>query len=341
MAALELEVATAGQTLSTTVVNATGESDTVIEMRAFVRVAAENQAVVEADVEIPPVGSGEVLVALRSFGVGIHDRYFIPPDGPFPYTIGVEGAGVVEELGPDVDSVQVGDRVMVSSSMSPKGGTWAQYVVVGAHSLTPIPETMDFPTAAGVPVAGGSAVDSVAALALGQGDTLFVAGASGAIGTLVVQIAATRGVRVIGSASAVNHEYLLALGAEAAVDYHDVDWPAQVRDWAAGGVDAALAIQPGTGADAQKVVRDGGRVVTVSGDAGSVVAQRGISVEQFQHRGEAARADMAQLINDIASGQVRLVLEHVYPFDEAMAALEKTETRHARGKLAVAVPVPA
>lgn len=311
------------------------------EMSAFVRVAADNQIVAAADVEIPELGSGEVLVAVSAFGVGIHDRYFIPPEGPFPYTIGIEGAGVVDRLGPDVDDVQVGDRVMVSIPMSPKGGTWAEYVAVGQHGITPIPDGMDFQTAAGLPVAGRSAVDSLHSLELSSGETLFVAGASGAIGTLVVQMATRLGVRVIGSASAVNHDYLLSLGAEATVDYHDDNWPAQVREWAAGGVDAALAIQPGTDASAHDVVRDAGRVITVSGYGAPIVSQRDIRVEQFEHRGDGARDDMDQLMHDITSGHVRLILERIYPFDEAISALEKTETRHARGKLVVTTPTPA
>ncbi len=310
-------------------------------MRAFVRVGADDQIVEAADVQIPDVGPGEVLVAVRAFGVGIHDRYFIPPEGPFPYTIGIEGAGVVERLGPDANGVQIGDRVMVSIPMSPKGGSWAEYVAVGQHGITPIPDGMDFQTAAGLPVAGRSAVDSVHSLGLSRGETLFVAGASGAIGTLVVQMATGLGVRVIGSASAVNHDYLLSLGAEATVDYHDDNWPARVREWATGGVDAALAIQPGTEVGAEAVVRDGGRVVTVSGYGAPEVSQRGIRIEQFEHRGDDASADMDQLIDDVTAGRVRLVLERIYPFDEAISALEKTETRHARGKLVVIAPTPA
>lgn len=307
------------------------------DMRAFVRVDAADQLVVQASAHVPDVGAGEVRVELQAFGVGIHDRYFIPPAGPFPYTIGIEGAGVIEAIGPGVVGFKIGDRVMASTPMSPKGGTWAEYVVVDQSGLTPMPADLDFATAAGFLVAGGSAVESIHALGLGEGDSLFVAGASGAIGTLVVQMAAQRGVRVIGSASAVNHEYLRSLGADAAVDYHDADWPAQVRASVGGGVDAALAIQPGTGTDCQRVVRDGGRVITVSGDAASVVAERGITVVQFEHRGEAARHEIDELLTDIASGRVRLTLARVYPFDEAISALEQTETRHARGKLVVSV----
>src|SRR5699024_4097322 len=153
-----------------------------------------------------------------------------------------------------------------------------------------------------------------------------------AIGTLVVQMASSRGIRVMGSASEHNHAYLKELGAEEAVDYHDPDWPALVQRWADGGADAALAIQPGTGAPGQQVARAQGHVVTVSGD--SAVVRANVRVDQIVP-GRDISAAMAALVDDIAAGRIRLVLEQLYSFDEALAALEKTETRHARGKVVV------
>lgn len=288
-----------------------------------------------AEVAKPEPDSREVLVAMEAIGVGIHDRYFIPPNGPFPYTIGVEGAGVVAGLGSDAQGFEVGDRVMVSTSMHPKGGTWAEFAVVGAHRLTAIPDAMDFTTAAGIPVAGNAAIESLHTLDLNADETLYVAGASGAIGTFVVQMATQREIRVVGSASAPNHDHLLALGADLAVDYRDPQWADAVRRWAPGGVDAALAIQPGTAQPSLGVVRDAGHVVTVSGDA--ALTERDIRIEQFVHREDISK-EMAELVNNIATGRIRLVLEHIYPFAEALSALEKTETRHARGKLVVTVP---
>lgn len=85
----------------------------------------------------------------------------------------------------------------------------------------------------------------------------------------------------------------------------------------------------------QFVVREGGHVVTVSGDP--FEPQRDIRVEQFAHRPD-SRGDLAALVAEIAAGRIRVVLERVYPFPEAVAALEKTETRHARGKLVVTGP---
>lgn len=73
--------------------------------------------------------------------------------------------------------------------------------------------------------------------------------------------------------------------------------------------------------------------MTVSGDA--FEPERDVRVEQFVHRAD-ARRDMADLLAAITDGRIRVVLERIYPFTEAVAALEKTETRHARGKLVVA-----
>lgn len=304
----------------------------VIWMKAFVRVDATSQVVELTEVLAPEPDGSEVLVAVESFGVGIHDRYFIPPAGPFPYVIGTEAAGVVVGLGPDAQGFKLGDRVMMSTSLQLKGGTWAEFAVVDQARLKMMPDALDFTTAAGIPVAGGTAVESIHALALEAGETLYVAGASGAIGTLVVQLAVQRGARVVGSASGANHDYLLSLGAELAVDYRNPEWGDEVKQWAPNGVDAALAIQPGTAGSSQGVVRDGGRVITVSGDPCD--AERGIRMEQFVHQAAPAQ-DMADLVNNISDGRVRLVLEHVYAFDQALSALEKTETRHARGKLVV------
>lgn len=304
-------------------------------MQAYVRTDATDQNV-ELAVEVPAPTSGaeEVLVAVHAFGVGVHDRYFIPQGVSFPYVIGLEAAGVVAEVGAEVTGIEVGDRVMVASVGNPKGGTWAPFTAVNSHHVTVVPDALDLVTAAAIPIAGDAAVESLHTLGMESRQTLFVAGASGAIGTLVVQMAAQRGVRVAGSASLANHDYLRSSGAEIAVDYGDPTWADKVREWT-GGVDAAVAIQPGTPAPSLQVVRDGGHLVTVSGDP--CPSERGIHVEQFPHRAD-SRSEMAELVADISTGRTRMVIEHVYPFEQAMTASEKTETRHARGKLVVTVP---
>lgn len=305
-------------------------------MQAYARTAADSSEVKVVDVPIPVPGHGEVRVQVHAFGVGIHDRSFIPQGVAFPYPIGTEGAGTVAELGPQVTGVAAGDRVLFTTSLQPQGGAWAEYAAVRSDTLVPLPDGLTFAQGAALPVAGKAALESLNALGLRRGQTLFVAGASGAIGSLVIQLAAAQGVRVAGSASAGNHAYMRGLGLEHAVDYHDAAWPEEVQAWADGGVDAALAIQPGTGVASQTVVRDGGRVVTVSGDSAQITPVRGITVQQIGHS-PGTHQQFAELVDSVASGDVQLVIENEYPFAEALAALQKTETRHARGKSVVVV----
>ena len=288
------------------------------------------------DVPVPDIADDEVLVSLEAFGVGIHDRYFIPKQARFPYVIGTEGVGCIVRMGAQVTDHAVGDRVAFTSVLPPKGGTWAEYTAVKSSALLHVPDNLPIVKAATAPIAGKTASQCVADLDLSPGSTLFIAGASGAIGTFAIQLAATKRVRVCGSASPRNHEYMRSLGAELAVDYNAADWQQDVRDWAGNGVDAALAIQPGTGIDAIKVVRDGGKVLTVSGDSDQVPPERGIAVTQMSYLGSTQR-DTEDLLVAIADGTIRTVIESEYPFEKALEALEKTETRHARGKLVVKV----
>lgn len=206
-----------------------------------------------------------------------------------------------------------------TSSLQLKGGCWAQYVAVSSKMLIPMSDGIDFTQGAAIPVAGKSAIESMRALDLKEGDTLFVAGASGATGTLIIQLAKNQGIRVIGSASSKNHEHMLSLGAEKAVDYSNPDWKGHVKQWIPGGVDAALAIQVGTGEDSMDAVKDGGKVITVSGD--KVDSERNIVVQQFQHQLDIQQA-IGNLVEDIAAGKIHLVIEHVFSFDQALDALK-------------------
>ncbi len=305
------------------------------EMKAFVVSGPQQSSITLATVPVPVPGPDELLVQIRAVGVGIHDSYFLPSDISYPYPIGIEAAGIVEEVGSAVSGYRPRDRIAFVSALQVKGGTWAEYAVVRADSLiVPIPAGMDFEHAAAVPVAGNTAIFALHALPrLDAGASIFIAGASGAIGTLAVQMARARRWEVAASASPQNHQYLLSLGAAVTVDYHNPGWPDEIRAWRPGGVDAALAIQPQTTADSLSVVRDGGTVVTISGD--NVAPARGVNVVGLPRFD--VRDELLELLNQIVAGRLRLVIEHVYPFDDAPAALAKVQTRRARGKIVLSM----
>ena len=300
-------------------------------MKAFVIPQPGTQAVEPAEVPVPTMGDEELLVRVCAVGVGIHDSYFLPENAQYPYPIGIEAAGVIEQRGRAVAGYQQGDRVAFVSSMQPKGGTWAQFVAVNADSLIiPIPDGMDFAEAAAVPVAGNTVLRAFRVLEpMPAGGTLFIAGGSGAIGTLAIQIARRRGWRVVASASEPNHAYLLSLGAEKAVDYRDPNWAEQVLQAMPGGVDAVVAVQPGTSSQSMQVLKDAGVLISISGDA--QISERGVRMSGVPYLMD-VRDELVQLMTDIAEGELRVELERVYPFEQALAALAKVQTRRARGK---------
>ncbi|MGG0643128.1 NADP-dependent oxidoreductase [Sporosarcina gallistercoris] len=300
-------------------------------MRAFVKRSAAPDDIALEEVNVPLIKDDELLVRVKAIGVGIHDSYFLPNEIEYPYPIGVEAAGIVEETGSRVTRYKKGDRIAFVSMMQPKGGTWAEFAAVQQDSLIlPIPDTMDFAEAAAIPVAGNTVLRAFTALHLKEGDSVFIAGASGAIGTFAIQFAKARGWKVAGSASPKNHEYMESLGADKAVDYRDPNWMREVREWMPNGVDAAIAIQPGTGTESMHVVKDAGTVITISGDR--IVPERGITAAFVPHKAD-VRNEVQQLIQEIAAGTYQLVIEQTYPFEQGLEALQKTQTRHARGKL--------
>lgn len=306
-----------------------------MKMNAFVRESDRTENIKLEQVEVPVIDRKEVLVKVRAFGVGIHDKNFIPKDVKYPYPIGSEATGVIVQKGGEVTSFEIGDRVILSSALQPKGGCWAQYVAVSIEMLVNLPDEINFCEGATLPVAGKTALESLEAVNLKKGETLFVAGASGAIGTFLIQMAKNKDLRVIVSASSENHAHMLSLGAAQAVDYSDSNWKNHIREWTPEGVDAALAIQPHTGKDSMDIVKDGGTVITVSGDR--VEPERNIRVQQLHHNINFPQA-MRQLITEMQSGKITPVIEKIYKFKQALSALEKVESRHARGKTVVYIP---
>lgn len=301
-------------------------------MKAFVIRRAGTQLVEYADMPAPIIDNDELLVRVAAVGVGIHDSYFLPAEARYPYAIGIEAAGTIEAIGSAVTGFKRGERVAFVSAMQPKGGTWAEYVAVKSSSLiVSVPDALDLETAAALPVAANTALRAFSALAaIPAGGSLFIAGGSGAIGTLAIQLARRRGWRVAASASEVNHDYLRALGAEHVVDYHDEHWPNQVLEWMPHGVDGVIAVQPGTSADSLRVAKDGGDLITISND--TVETERGVRVAVVPFQAD-VRDELVQLFSDVAAGDVRVELERVYPFEDALDALAKVQTRHARGKV--------
>ncbi|HTU03861.1 MAG TPA: quinone oxidoreductase [Candidatus Sulfotelmatobacter sp.] len=180
------------------------------------------------EVSAPTPGPGQVLVKLEAIGVNFIDCYFRAGlyKAPLPFIPGSEGAGTVSALGPGVQGLTVGDRV----AYAPVMGAYAEYAVVPAEKLVPIPTGVDARTAAAAMLQGMTAQYlATSTCPLKPGDTALVHAAAGGVGLLLVQIAKLRGAKVFGTVSTDAKAALAKeAGADVVIRYTEQDFEAEV-----------------------------------------------------------------------------------------------------------------
>ncbi|WBO68883.1 NADP-dependent oxidoreductase [Streptomyces camelliae] len=241
-----------------------------------------------------------------------------------PAALGVEGAGKVLAVGAGVTGFAVGDRVLAHEAPLPGGsGFWAERVLVNADHAAACPPGLDAVHAAALPVNGLTALQALEKLGLGRGQRLLITNGGGATGALSVQLAAARGIEVTATASAAAAERLLGLGATEVVDHHDANWPAQVR----GGFDAALIIATGAAGAALPLVRDGGRLCSLTSDAPA--EERGITSWDLYVEPNATQ--LLRLAEQAAAGTLKLAPGPL-PLSEGPAVFARVVTGRAGGK---------
>jgi NADPH2:quinone reductase len=222
----------------------------------------------------PRAGAGQVVVRVRAAGVNPVDTYIragaYARRPELPYTPGSDAAGVVEEVGEGVRGVKVGDRVYVAGSVS---GTYAELALCDESEVHPLPERVTFEQGAGVFVPYATAYRALfqRARAL-PGETVFVHGASGGVGTAAVQLARAAGLRVVGTAGTEEGRRLVGeQGAHAVLDHRAPDYLEQLKDLTGGrGADVILEMLANVNLDRDLgVLALGGRVVVI-GSRGTV-----------------------------------------------------------------------
>ncbi|OKJ66762.1 NADP-dependent oxidoreductase [Streptomyces sp. CB02261] len=288
-------------------------------------------------VAVPEPGPGEVRVKVAAVGLNPVDwkrRYgwveeFYPTT--FPAVPGLEFAGTVDKVGEGVDDLAVGDEVLGWT----KTGAYAQYAIAGL--VVPKPAGLSWASAASLPVATETAQRVLDLIGVRAGETLFLHGAAGVVGSVGVQLAVAAGVTVIGSASGANHAYLRELGA-IPVEYGE-GLTDRVRAAAPDGVDAVfdaaghgvlpVAIELLGGAEAAKE-----RIATI---ADVDAAKHGITFTGVMGDPEAVRAGLTAHARAAEAGTLAVRLADTLPLKEAARAQELSETGRVRGKL-VLVP---
>jgi len=280
---------------------------------------------VEAD--DPHAGPGQVRIAVRAAGVIPHDwrvrsgQFRESSPVTFPSGIGLDAAGVVDQVGEGVTGTDIGDHVFGRGSE-----TYAELAVLTAWA--PVPRGLTFEEAAGLPSPVETALRVLDQVGVRAGQTLLVSGASGGVGSAVLQIARDRGIAVIGTAGTANQDYLRNLGAVPVT--YDEGWAERVRRL--GRVDAALDLA-GAG-----VVRE---LVDLTGDPRRVLSIADLGAPALGVRFSGVAGDLPSALAEAADlvtrGTLRLSVEKTYSLADAAAAHVDSQAGHARGRRVIVV----
>lgn len=284
------------------------------------------------DLPDPHPGPGQVRIVVRAVGVSASDTKIrsgaLSFGAELPQTTGRDVAGLVDEVGEGVTDVAPGDRVF---GISDDGAGAAELALLTFRA--PIPPSLGFVDAAGLPVALETATRALDQLGVTEGTTLFVNGASGGIGSAAVQLAVARGARVIGAASPANQDYLRLLGAEP-VTYGD-GMSDRVRALSPTGVDVALDVA-GNGVlpELVELTGDPRDVVTLADFAGA--EEHGVHFSNGFTDGHAF-ASMASIGELIETGRFWLPVERTFPLEAIAEAHRVSERGRVRGRLVLVV----
>ncbi|WP_129264608.1 NADP-dependent oxidoreductase [Streptomyces sp. M3] len=274
------------------------------------------------DAEEPHAGRGRIRITVRAAGVNPVDwriregQILGAHPTVLPSGVGQDAAGVVDEVGEDVEGVAIGDRVFGEGA-----ATYAEFAVLSAWAR--MPEGLTFEEAAGYPSVVETALRVIREVGVRPGQTLLVSGASGGVGSAVLQIARHQGIAVIGTAGAANQDYLRSLGATATT--YGEGWTERVRQL--GRVDAALDLA-GSG-----VIRE---LVELTGDPRKVLSIADLGAPEFGVRFSGVAGSMPDALAEaaglIARGELHIPVEKSYTLAEAAAAHIDSHAGHTRGR---------
>ncbi|TQM29948.1 NADP-dependent oxidoreductase [Nocardia bhagyanarayanae] len=311
-------------------------------MRAIV-VRKFGEPVELAEMPVPEPGAQAVKVQLDAAGVNPFDLKMangilegrMPHD--FPAILGVDGAGSIASVGPGVTKFTIGDRVVGKFLVPPAGhGSFAEYSVLPEDAtLVPIPEPVTTMAAAALPTAGVTAQDLVDAAQIRPGQKVLIVGATGGVGSFLVQLANIAGAHVIATARGDTADQMTRLGAAETVDYTRASVADSVRSTEPDGIDVLfdLVSPPEALAPLTELVRAGGAVyTTVFAADEAALRERGLRGGNFESKGRAP--ELTRLLARVAAGDVVVPIDATVPLEEASTVLGATG---ARGKTVLTI----
>ncbi len=321
----------------------------------------------------PPVGPGEVRVAVMATGINFADtmaRAGTYPDAPpTPCVVGYEVAGEVESVGEGVEDFELGERVLAGT----KFGGHAELVTVNAAQVRRLPKELSFEQGAAIPVNYATAYAALVVMGgLREGDRALIHAAAGGVGISATQIARNIGAEIFGTASASKHDAIREQGVDHAIDYRSADFEQEVMRITNGeGIDVVIdAIGPSSFRKSYRVLRSGGRLIMYGGSEISTGESRdlkavakalvqmpratmpwwkslaimnenkgvfGLNMLSWWDREGNIDRVLDPLIPDFEAGKLKPVVAEAFPFDRAAEAHRYIAERRNIGKV-VLVP---
>ena len=303
----------------------------------------------------PAVGENDLLVAVRTAGVNRADlrravTHFAASDQATLPIAGLELAGEVIAMGGAVSGFAVGDRIMAMA-----GAAYAERAAVDHRLVAPVPEAMDWETAAATTVSFITAHDALVSVgSVARGETVLVQGASSGAGIAAVQIARFCGAKTIFGTAGTTAKLrrLQSLGCDVAIDYRKEDVVEAVRSACGGGVDVTVDFAGGeTLQKSIAVAAVRGRIVCAGRVAGSEatfsldefspkqIQMTGVTnrTRSLEERIRTVRCFVEQLMPALADGTLKPVVDSVYPLDQASEAQEHMRSNTHFGKIVLAI----
>lgn len=291
----------------------------------------------------PKPGRGEILIRVVAAGVNPVDwkiregqlKNAFPH--AFPIVLGWDVAGIVDELGEGTGRLRKGDKVWAYARKPVvQWGSFAEFVAVPETSASIIPPRLLFEEAASVPLAALTAHQALAKAQIHAGDAVLVHAAAGGVGHFAVQLARNLGAKVYGTAGPRNQEFVLGLGAAAAIDYTREDFREALRRFCPEGVQVVLDCVGGESLTRSfDVLHPGGRLVSIVDPNVAALAPAGVRAEYVF---VAPSAEHLELLAALFPRQkLKTHVSKIYPLKDAAQALEESKAGHVRGKLVLAL----
>ena len=322
----------------------------------------QDQLIYETDYRDPVIGPGDVLVRVKASSLNYHD-VFTRRGMPgiklgLPVIPGLDVAGEVAEIGPEVDGWSVGDRVLVDPINRVEGGLQGETVDGGlaelcrvrAHQLITIPEGVSFAQAASLPVAYGTAHRMMFFNGnVKAGEKMLVLGASGGVGTCCVLLGKKMGMEVISCAGSQDKlDRLKELGSDHVLNYNEVDFRKEINEMFGkphrrtydGGVDVVVNFTGGdTWVNSFKCMKRGGRLLTCGATAGfdPKTDIRYIWTFELKVCGSNSwtKEDLTDLMSYIQDGSMEPVIDTTLPLEQGAEGVRMIEDREVFGKIII------